>query len=182
LTREFSQNPQNLGIFKVIFHLKEEEIRRQMIQPSRISYVYFPRYGYSNFLFKSGSSNQDQNFLNFWVSEIWCHSIGMNIDRAMMSCVSFNHTWFSRLFNLFCLITLILSQLFSHQKVSSNFHFSKLYDLWESCLTHISQETIFQCWSEKFPWISHGTKKRESSQLFDLSKFNAIQHRWTWID
>jgi len=102
-------------------------------------YDYFLRYGYSTswpkFLRVQLPREQPENFLNFWISQIWCHSIEMNMSRMMTGSIWFDHAWFPRNLNfliLLCFTTLTLCMIFTQLFV--NFIFPKLYHLWENPL------------------------------------------------
>jgi len=68
-------------------------------------YDYFLRYGHPTswpkFLRAQVPREQSQNCFNFWVSQNWCHSIEMKMDRMMMSSIWFDHVWFLRNLHFF---------------------------------------------------------------------------------
>ena len=99
-TWTFSMNDEKTWVFyffQTFCHSKEEEVTRLMIQLLEISYDYFPISGDSKFSFERyDSSNQDQNFFNFCISQIWCQLRETNKDRVMIGCKCRDPSLFSK--------------------------------------------------------------------------------------
>ena len=113
-----------------------------------------------------GSSNQDQNLLNFWAYQIWCHSIETNADRVIIGRKWWNRSWFSIYF-FFSLISYGWSipkpTTQKNSRFLRNFHFSKSYIMWKrkmqidqwsnshGCLIDLSRDMVLQSLSSNFP-------------------------------
>ena len=90
---------EDVTLFEIKFHMKEEDVTRSMICLTWLSYQYSLRNDSSKleskFSFPRGFSKHPKNFF-FWSFQIWYHSIGMNVDRVKTNCIWFDHAWFSR--------------------------------------------------------------------------------------
>ena len=79
--------------------MREKDLTWSLIP---LSYDYILRYGFfkvrnfeDNFSPRGYSSKNSKNF-SFLITHIWCHSIQLDRDELMMSCIWHDYRWFSR--------------------------------------------------------------------------------------
>jgi len=167
-----------------------------MIQLSWMFDDYFPRSGSSKFSLQFplilGSTNHDQNFFNFWISQIWYHSSGMNINsddelhliRSRLVPKIFEKKFLIQYFGLILSdqplkkILSIFSEIFIFlNSVSSERGTSHSYvgPIYMALLDIFLEKWFFKVWTDIFLPQGHSPTTPKKFGTFDIFKLSVIR-------